>query len=95
MFFCLNLTYVLLILQYACMDPAVPRPDLYAMAVRVGGQASSALVRELRKRRAAESRASFLEKRLSEVPLDLGEAQLEVEALKDAQLLRDESGNCI
>lgn len=75
------------ILQYACMDQTTTRSDLSRMALNVGEQATSVLVREVRRRRAAEQRAEFLQHNLSKCQEELRKANLELDCLKATQLL--------
>lgn len=80
--------------QYACNDGAVPRDQLYQQAVGVHGRTLSALVRQVRLRRAAEQKLRMVQTELHHAQQQLAavKEQLEVERAS-ASFIKD--GNCL
>lgn len=55
---------VCLYLQYACLDTAMPRQEVYSQTLQVNKRAMELLVRQVRLRRSAEQKVALLKKEL-------------------------------
>lgn len=72
----------ILYLQYACLDSGVTREQLYAQSAAVHSRVMGLLVRQVRLKRAAEKKASFLEKELGKKSSLLETSLQELEVLQ-------------
>ncbi|XP_065142725.1 uncharacterized protein [Paramisgurnus dabryanus] len=67
---------------YACLDPAMPRQEVYSKCLRVNRKAMDLLVRQVRQKRCAEQKVVMLKKELQATKTELSKARQELEVIQ-------------